>query len=108
MSGSDAPSGVGASGGLGGPNACAGLYLIRNIEAPVLGVADVLAPGDTLAIVLREGPLDLVVAVDNQGRDAGGISPTLQLINCLRQGVAYGATVLTVRGGAVQVEIRAK
>lgn len=107
MSGSDAPAGPGAGGGGGGVDACASLRLIRNIEAPVPGVADQLAPGDTLEILLREGPPDLVVAVDNQGRDAGGISPTIQLINCLRQGVAYRAGVLTVHGGAVQVEVRA-
>jgi hypothetical protein len=107
MSGSDAPAGPGAGGGGGGVDACAGLRLIRNIEAPVPGVADQLTPGDTLEILLREGPPDLVVAVDSQGRDAGGITPTLQLINCLRQGVAYQAGVLTVHGGAVQVEVRA-
>jgi hypothetical protein len=106
MSGSDAPVGPGAGGG-SGVDACADLRLIRNIEAPVLGVADQLLPGDTLQILLREGPPDLVVAVDNQDRDAGGITPTLQLIACLRQGVAFQATVLTIHGGAVQVEVRA-
>ena len=107
MSGSDAPVGPGAGGAGGGVDACADLRLIRNIEAPVPGVADQLVPGETLEILLREGPPDLVVAVDNHGRDAGGISPTLQLITCLRQGVAFQATVLTVHGGAVQVEVRA-
>lgn len=107
MSGSDAPVASPTDGG-GGLDPCTSLRLIRNIEAPVPGVADQLAPGDTLEVRLLQGTPDLVVAVDNLGRDAGGISPTLRLTDCLRQGVPFQATVLTVHGGAIQVQVQAE
>jgi hypothetical protein len=107
MSGSDGPVASPTDGG-GGLDPCASLRLTRNIEAPVPGVADQLQPGDTLTVLLRQGPPDLVVTVDNQDREAGGISPTTRLLDCLRQGVPFQATVLTIHGGAIQVEVQAR
>jgi hypothetical protein len=87
---------------------CASLRLTRFIEAPVPGVADQLGAGDTLEVRLREGPPDVVVVVDRFGREAGGISPTLRLVDCLRQGVPFLATVLSIDGGAIQVQVQAR
>jgi hypothetical protein len=106
MSGSDAPV-ASPTGGGGDLDPCVSLRLTRNLGAPVPGVADQLAPGDTLVVLLRQGPPDLVVAVDHLGREAGGISPTARLLDCLRQGVPFQADVLTVHGGAIQVLVQA-
>jgi hypothetical protein len=70
-------------------------------------VADELAPGDLLEVVLRDEQPPLVVAVSQNGRDAGGILPTGRLIECLRQGFRFEAEVTSRTGGAVQVEVRA-
>ncbi|HWH30499.1 MAG TPA: hypothetical protein VNU26_16365 [Mycobacteriales bacterium] len=60
-----------------------------------------------LAVDLRAGTVDIVVLVDASGRDAGSVIATGRLLDCLRQGAPFEAAVLTVRGGAIQVEVRA-
>jgi len=47
------------------------------------------------------------VAVDETGLEVGGILPTGQLIECLRQGFRFEAEVQSLNGGAVQIEVRA-
>lgn len=90
-----------------GANACESVRLVRNIESPIPAVIDTLARGDVLDVVLREGSPALVVAVTQTGEDAGGILPTGQLIECLRQGFTFEAEVTSRVGGAVNVEVRA-
>jgi hypothetical protein len=60
-----------------------------------------------LQVVLRDEQPPLVVAVDQAGQDAGGIVPTGQLIDCLRQGFRFEAEITSQNGGAIQVEVRA-
>ena len=107
MSGSDSGGAPGASPGGWPASPCEDLRLDRNLEAPVLGVADGLAAGDQLEVVLREGQPPLVVALDPAGREAGGILPTGQLIECLRRGFRFQADVTGRTGGAVQLVVRA-
>jgi hypothetical protein len=73
----------------------------------VPGVADDLSIGDLLQVVLRDEQPPLVVAVEQTGREAGGILPTGRLIECLRQGFRFEAEVTRRIGGAVQLEVRA-
>ncbi len=68
---------------------------------------DALSVGDVLDVVLREEQPPLVVAVDETGLEVGGILPTGQLIECLRQGFRFEAEVQSLNGGAVQIEVRA-
>lgn len=108
MSGSDSGglSGLAAGGSAAGP--CESLRLERTLEAPVPGVADALAVGDLLEVVLRdEQQPPLVVAVNQAGLDAGGIVPTRQLLDCLQQGFRFEAEVTSRNGGAIQIEVRA-
>jgi 2-methylaconitate cis-trans-isomerase PrpF len=104
MSGSDSSGGPSA-----GPSSspCEKLRLVRNLEAPVHGVADGLKTGDLLNVVLHEGPPVLVVATDASGNEAGGLLPIGQLIDCLKQGFPFVAEVTGTNGGAIQVLVRA-
>jgi hypothetical protein len=104
MSGSSGPDRPGPGGG--GGDDCARLRLTRQIEAPVPCVADALSTGDVLGVELRTGAVDIVVLVDGSGDDAGSIIATGRLLDCLRQGAQFQADVLSVRGGAIQVEVR--
>lgn len=107
MSGSDSGGSSPFASGALASSPCESLRLERNLEAPVFGVADELVVGDLLEVVLRDEQPPLVVAVDETGRDAGGILPTGRLIDCLRQGFRFEAEVTRRTGGAVQVEVRA-
>ena len=107
MSGSDSGGGAGAPSGGWSGTGCEDLRLDRNLEAPVLGVADQLSIGDLLTVVLRDEDPPLVIATNSDGQEAGGILPTGQLIECLRQGVRFEAEVRGRTGGAVRVEVRA-
>jgi hypothetical protein len=107
VSGSDSggPSGFPTGGSATDP--CESLRLERTLEAPVPGVANLLTGGDLLQVVLRDEQPPLVVAVDQAGRDAGGIVPTGRLIECLRQGFRFEAEVTSRNGGAIRIEVRA-
>ena len=96
---------VGAGGGSGSAD-CRSLRLDKALEAPDQDVVDTLARGDVLAVVLQEGPPP-VVALHAPAGLAGSVVPTMRLLECLRQGVAFEAEVQSVSGGAVRVEVRA-
>jgi len=107
VSGSDSGGLSGFSAGGSAVSPCESLRLERILEAPVPGVADELTVGDLLDVVLRDEQPPLVVAVNRAGQDAGGIVPTGQLIDCLRQGYRFEAEVTSRNGGAIQTEVRA-
>jgi hypothetical protein len=103
MSGSDSG---GPPSGPTGTSPCDQLRLIRNLEAPVVGIADHLVVGDQLGVALREGQPPLVVATDPAGQEAGGILPTGQLIECLRAGFDFVAEVTSANGGAIRLRVQ--
>ncbi len=105
MSGSGGSGPIG--GGSGGGGSCSELRLERNLEGPVPDVVNELQLDDELRLALRDGPPTIVAVVDDQGRDAGAITPTGQLIECLRSGHEFVATVTSAEGGAIWLEIRA-
>jgi hypothetical protein len=109
MSGSSGPSNsaVGGGGRAGEQDPCASIHLTRTLEAPVPGVADLLAAGDVLTVQLDPGPPEVAAILQSDGSLAGSIVPTVRLLECLRQGVAFEAEVQSADGGAVYLEIRA-
>lgn len=105
QSGSSADYGIGNA---GDDDPCASVRLERALEAPVPGVADSLAVGDLLSVVLDEGPPPVVALHTPSGVLAGSVVPTMRLLECLRQAVPFSAEVTSVGGGgAVRVEVRA-
>jgi hypothetical protein len=76
------------------------------VDANVLGTVHV---GDALPLVFLQGPPRRLVVQNGTGQIVGSItSPSmLQLILCISQsGRQYEATVLSIRGGLCQVEVR--
>lgn len=106
MSGSDAPTYSGGSGG-GEDDPCSSLVLLRILEGPVPEVVESISPGDVLTLELRSGPPRIVAAVTQQGVDAGSVLPTQRLLSCMEQGVSFFATVDVVEDGLVKMTIRA-
>jgi hypothetical protein len=106
MSGSSSPSVRAFGGGNDGDDPCSALVLDRIVEALVPGVANALLGGEILDLMLEDGPPE-AVALLLAGALAGSIVPTVRLLECLRQGVAFAAEVMAVNGGAVRVQIRA-
>jgi hypothetical protein len=104
--------GGGGSGGGGGITAspslaCDKLIFQTPLNSPVPAVIVSLKKGDRLEVVAASdtGP---VVVRDAKGRAAGSITSAqlLDLLACLALKFRYFATVLSVSGGNVQVEIR--
>ena len=104
MSGSDGPGG---GGGLTGTESCEDLRLARLLEAGEPAVVATLAVGDVMIVQLNPGPPEVVAVLTAGGDLAGGISPTVQLVNCLRRRFPFEATVVSKAGGAVHLEVRA-
>gem|GEM_PF-3421508 len=97
-------------GGYVGPvssDPCEQLRLSRYLESPISDVVDALTVGDLLSVALRGDDPPLVVALKDDGAEAGGILPTGQLIECLQRGVAFGARVVRINNAAVELDIRA-
>lgn len=88
-----------------GSTPCDRLRLDRVLEGAIPEVAGALQAGDVLDIELRDGPPKQVVAVDDKGRDAGGILSGGSLIDCLEEGHEFVAVVITVDGGAIRLEV---
>lgn len=77
-----------------------------NVNSPDPAIVATLAAGEVLDVVLDQGP-PVRVLVRKGTRTLGSItsSQMRQLIDCLRNQRRYSATVLTIRGGMVQVRI---
>lgn len=95
-------------GGGGGPdgNDC-DLRFRTPLASPVAAVVSTLGPGDVLDLRLDDtGGVRVVVAVTAGGDVAGSIVDHIrQLIRCIQEGNSYDATVHTVTGGAVVVDV---
>lgn len=105
MSGTDRD--IGGYVGSGPNEPCEKLQLTRYLESPSEAVVATLKVGDTLAVVLRDESPPLVIALTENGDEAGGIQPTGQLIDCLRRGVAFAARVNRINDAAVELDVRA-
>ena len=103
------PVGKPSSGGNGGstpPNDPCALSEVTNVNSPDPKVVPTIKTGEYLDVVLDAGPPARILV--RKGSDVLGSitsSQMRQLIECLQNGRRYKATVLTVRGGMVQVRI---
>jgi hypothetical protein len=77
------------------------------LEAPVADVVELLEVGAILSAALVLGPPAVVAILSAEGSVAGSVVPTTQFLECLRQGVRFMVTVISVDGGAITLEIRA-
>ena len=96
--------GGGIAGGDGGANPCmfTELAVLASPNAQVIGN---LVVGTILSVVLQENPLRVVAL--HQGAIAGSITSArlADIIECIRRGQVYEATVTQSAGGLVRVEI---
>nr|WP_300148920.1 hypothetical protein [Propionicimonas sp.] len=106
MSGSNGPDYSPVGGGSGAAD-CASYRREKPLQAPNGDVVPMLRVGDVLDVELQEDPVLVVAVVTPSGREAGAIVPDGQLISCLQNGVAFSATVTSIRGGHVMFRIEA-
>jgi hypothetical protein len=101
--------GAGGGGGGGGGNGGDPCTIIEKtiLNSPNATVVASLKSGNQLSVQLEKTPRQRVVVKDQSGQIAGAITSAnlLQIIECLDGGYAYKATVLSVTGGKVEIEI---
>jgi len=108
-------SGSGGSGGGGGPATpdktvdCASLIFRTHLNSPDPAVIPKLKRRDVLQVSPKtpRGPIE---AITDAGEVAGSITAMhmMRLLQCIDNGFAYVAVVLSISGGSVEVEIRPK
>ena len=95
-------------GGAGGRDtACDRLSFDTQLSSPKPAVIAGIKVGDILAVAIdQQGPVQVVV-IKHGNQIAGGItSPKMaRLLECLRLGSTYQATVTSISGGQVSVRI---
>ncbi|MCU1445031.1 hypothetical protein [Cryobacterium sp.] len=106
MSGSEGPDYTGF-GGIGGLGDCSGLRSVKPLQAPDADVVSGLSVDDDLNLVLHDGDQPVIAVMTKAGEEAGAIIPELKLIECLRLGVAFHATVNSIHGGHVLLSVHA-
>lgn len=108
MSGSGSSDGEYGSGGAVSAVPCANLFVQTVLTSPNPSVIGTLQVGDVLD--LKVMPPGSLVAVTNSGAIAGSIvSANLsQLIVCIQSGTQFIALVLSILGGACDVQVRPK
>jgi hypothetical protein len=110
-SGSSGGSAGGASGTYGGGGGAGGgtdscvLRFNTVLASPVPTEVASLSDGDILVVRLQDAP-PAVTVCHADGTIVGGITQeVLRLRSCIQKGYAYEAVVLSVTGGAVQVQV---
>lgn len=105
-------SGGGGGGGGGGgvPDAgpsCERLKFTAQLTSPQPAVVATLKAGEVLDVALANMNGQLVVQVVKNKQPVGGLAgpDATRLRNCLNDSHHYSATVLSVNGGQVRVEI---
>ena len=104
----------GSSGGGGSINRpsdnedCANLVINTNLASPKADVIAKLKVGDQLSVeaASEQGPIQAL-----RGRSVAGnivSREQVRLLNCLNQGTAYIAEVLSITGGQCKVQVRAE
>lgn len=97
MSGSNGPDWS-----LGGPGStpnCAGVRRNRiALQVPDPDVVATLSVGDFLRLVLLGDDTPTIAVVTGSGAEAGAITPDRTLIDCIRSGVLFRVTVVSIDG----------
>jgi hypothetical protein len=98
-------SGGFGTGGGGGGDGCA-FDFVASVGSPDPALVPQMRAGDVLMVALQDNP-PAVLVTDGAGNVVGGITQfAAQLRSCIQQGYAYEAEVQSVRGGAVEVQVR--
>lgn len=97
MSGSNGPDW--SLGGPGGTPNCAGVRRERvALQVPDPDVVAGLSVGDPLGLVLLDDDTPTIAVVTDTGVEAGAITPDRSLIDCLRSGIIFRVTVVSIDG----------
>lgn len=99
--------GFGGGGAVRAEIACERLSFDTQLSSPKPAVVALLKVDDVLAVDIdQQGPIQVVV-IKHGNQIAGGItSPKMvRLLECLRAGSTYQATVTSISGGQVSVRI---
>lgn len=90
--------------------ACSRLRFQTQIATPQPGALQSIQQGDVLDVSIINMGGALAVAVSKNGTIVGGLAGGLvnKLRECLLGGTVFNATVLTINGGQVMVEIEPK
>lgn len=105
--GAGGSAGGGGGGGQQGDDICATFTAIAHLASPKRDVLKKLKKGERLQVELGENNSQ-VLALTKDGNLAGVLMPTSlsTLAKCLTNGYSYHAVVLSVSGGACEVEVR--
>lgn len=105
MSGSNGPDW--SLGGPGGTPNCAGVRRERiALQVPAPDVVGTLSVGDLLRLVLLGDDTPTIAVVTESGAEAGAITPDRTLIDCLRSGMVFRVTVVSIDGINVILSIQ--
>lgn len=98
-------------GGAGSPHdkdSCNEIDFTTSMASPTPQIVSLLKEGDILQVALREEKNRTFVAVLYKGDIAGSIIERVgKLASCIREGYVFEAEVRSVRGGKVEINIRA-
>jgi hypothetical protein len=100
-------SGSSAGGGFGGDSGldCAAIKFDAFLSSVDPSVVETVKVGEVLPIELRSDPRSLVVVAN--GRVLGAITRKVrELLRCIQQQVQFSATVKSINGGDVEVQVR--
>jgi len=80
------------------------------LNSPVPRIVKTLKPDQELQVVLQVGPPVRVLIQTADGETAGSITGARlpQIIKCMEAGVEYGATVISIKEGAVLLRVANK
>lgn len=93
-------------GGIGNGD-CSDLRLNKPLQAPRAEVIARLNVGDALTLALEDSDQPVIAVLTGDGKEAGAVIPDQALIDCLRRGVEFRATVRSILGSSVQLTVAA-
>jgi len=108
MSGS---GGGGYGGGFYGEGvACEKIVIHTQLSSPVATVVAQLNVADVLDVVGQQGKISMLIVAKFHGQVAGGLAdPQIsRVLECLRDGYGYKATVTAIAGGQVKVRVEVR
>lgn len=108
---SSSSAGAGSSGSYGGSPSAGGadsciLRFNTVLASPVPTQVAALSLGDILMVLVQDAPPAVTVCQPDGTIVAGITQEVLRLRACIQQGHTYEAEILSISGGAVQVQVR--
>lgn len=80
------------------------------VNSPSRAVAATIRVGDTLSVLYSAGPPKQLLVETSGGATLGSLTPSslAQLIQCILAGVQYEASVQSIQGGRIEVQVEPK